>query len=86
MTFLSGEVRNVGIEVVSKVHQDFVIENAEYSIIKPTGEIIETGIATIDDKKIVTLFAANNRGNYYCEFTYRIGSEILKAKISIIVI
>lgn len=81
MYFKKGEVRKIGIEVVSQLNQDFIIEAADFSIIKINGEIVENGIPTIEEHKILTLFAANQVGKFYCEFTYRIGPEILKAKI-----
>lgn len=85
MTLLIGEVRQIGIEVTSNIKQEFVIESADYKIIKSDGTIIESGVATIEDKKILTLFSANASGDFYCEFTYRIAAEILKAKIRILV-
>lgn len=78
-----GEVRRLGIEVISTTNQDFVIEAADYSIKKTDGEIVETGIPTIDEHKILALFSAQETGNYDCEFTYHIGPEILKANISV---
>lgn len=88
MTINQGEVRQIGIEVVSQLTQDFVIETADYRILKKDGTEIETGTATIDAHKILTLFSAASidPGQYYCEFTYRIGPEILKAKISVEVV
>lgn len=76
-----GEVRKVGIEVISQLNEDFIIETADFVIMKLTGEILEQGIPTIEEHKISTLFSANEVGKFYCEFTYRIGPEILKAKI-----
>lgn len=85
MTFNQGEIRKVAIEIISKIEQNFVIESAEYIIKKQDGQIVETGIATIEDHKILTLFSATEKGCFFCEFTYRIGPEVLKAKLSIIV-
>lgn len=88
MTINKGEVRQVGIEVVSQLAQDFIIETADYRILKKDGTEIENGISTIDEHKILTIFSAAtlDPGQYYCEFTYRIGPEILKAKICVEVI
>lgn len=76
-----GEVRQVGIEVLSQLNQDFVIDAADFSIIKGSEETVETGTPTIDGHKIVTLFSAQQSGSYYVEFTYHIGPEIMKAKV-----
>lgn len=81
MYLKKGEVRKVGIEVISQLNQNFVIDAADFSIMKASGEVVEIGIPTIDNYKIATLFSANEVGKFYCEFTYRIGPEILKAKI-----
>jgi hypothetical protein len=81
MTINKGEVRQVGIEVISQVKQDFIIENADYRIIKRDGTLIEQGTATVEGHKILTLFSGQSEGVFYCEFTYRIGAEILKAKV-----
>lgn len=83
MIFSKGEVRQVGIEVINQLGQDFAIETADYEIVKISGESIEKGYATTDGHKILTLFSANETGTFYCIFTYRIASEILKAKIYI---
>jgi hypothetical protein len=80
MLLQKGEVRIVGIEVISQVQQDFIIEGAEFAITQD-GEVIEKGEATVDGHKIFTLFSANETGRYLCEFTYRIGPEVLKAKV-----
>jgi hypothetical protein len=76
-----GEVRKIGIEVISQLNQDFVIETADFIITKITGEVLEQGIPTIEGHKIITLLSATEIGKYCCEFTYRIGPEILKAKV-----
>ncbi|QZY56722.1 hypothetical protein [Crassaminicella profunda] len=86
MVFNQGEVRKIGIEVMSEIQQDFVIESADYEISNQRGEIVETGVATIEEHKILTLFSAIEKGRWCCEFTYRIGPEIIKAKLSIAVI
>lgn len=83
MLFSKGEVRQVGIEVINQLGQDFIIETADYEILKSNGDSIEKGTATIDGHRILTLFSANDTGNFYCIFTYRIASEILKAKVYI---
>lgn len=81
MILTQGEVREIGIEVVSQVKQDFIIEAADYVITKTDGTTIESGTATIDGRKILTLFSAQEVGKFYVWFIYRIGPEILKAKI-----
>lgn len=81
MLLQKGEVRIVGIEVISQVQQDFIIEGAEFAITQKEGVVIEKGVATVDGHKIFTLFSANETGRYLCEFTYRIGPEVLKAKV-----
>lgn len=82
ITLAQGEVREIGIEVLSQVEQDFTIETADFEIVSTNDNTqIENGTATIDDKKILTMFSATNIGSYNCIFTYRIGPEILKAKV-----
>lgn len=83
MLFSKGEVRQVGIDVTNKLNEDFNIETADYEVIKSNGESIEKGYATIDGHKVLTLFSAMEVGNFYCILTYRVASEILKAKIHI---
>lgn len=80
MIFQKGEVKKIGIEVISQINQDFVIEGADYKIIKE-GTEVESAVATIEGHKILALFSAQEIGKFHCEFTYRIGPEILKAKI-----
>lgn len=80
MLFSLGEVRQVGIEVIGE-NQDFTIETADYEILTKDNTVVESGSATIDVHKILTLFSANEIGRFCVEFTYRIGPEILKAKI-----
>lgn len=84
MQCTKGEVRQVGIEITNQVvGQNFVIDNADYEITDVNGVVLETGYATIDGHKIVTLFSARDIGVFFCIFTYRIASEILKAKVQI---
>lgn len=80
MTLLQGEVRQVGIEVISNKAQTFIIDNADYMIDNLNGQI-DSGGATIDGHKILTLFSATTPGSHSILFTYRIGAEIFKAKI-----
>lgn len=86
MIFNKGEVRKVGIEVISQVNDSFAIDAADFTIHMDDGTEIETGSATIDGHKILALFSANEIGKYVCEFSYHIGPEILKAKINVEVI
>lgn len=86
MTFMHGEIRQIGIEVVNMVNQDFVIDVAEYEIVDMQGKQIEKGYPTIDGHKILTLFNASVTGKFYIFFKYHIGPEILKAKIFVEVV
>ncbi len=81
MIIKQGEVRRLGIEVISTAGQDFMIEAADYMIKNKDDEIVDKGVPTIDNHKLIALISAKEKGNYYCEFTYHIGSEILKASI-----
>lgn len=81
MTLQLGEVREVGIEVVNQLGQDFSIDAAEYQIIKKDGVEVDKGFPMIEGHKILTLFSAVERGLFYVVFKYHIGAEILKAKI-----
>lgn len=75
-----GEIREVGIEVVSNIRQDFVIDVAEYQVVKDNIEI-DRGYPTIDGHKILTLFSATEKGKYTVIFKYHIGAEIFIAKV-----
>jgi hypothetical protein len=81
-----GEVRQIGIEVLSQVKQDFVITSADYKITDINGNEVENGSAMVDNKRISTLFSGLNIGAFYCDFIYRIGPEILKARIYVEVV
>ena len=81
MYLKQGEVREVGIEVFNELGQDFLIEAADYEIADSKGNQIDTGYADVKEHKILTLFSAQTVGKYYVVLTYRIGPEILKAKI-----
>ncbi|MDP4109321.1 MAG: hypothetical protein Q8878_04755 [Bacillota bacterium] len=86
MLIKKGEVRKIGIEVTSRSNQDFVIESADYEITGPDSGEPERGIPTIDGHKIAALFSATKAGTSCCEFTFRIGPEIIKSKINIEVV
>lgn len=75
-----GEIREVGIEVISNIRQDFVIDAADYQILKDNVEV-DKGLPTIDKHKILTLFSAMEKGRYVVIFKYHIGAEIFKAKV-----
>lgn len=75
-----GEIREVGIEVISNIRQDFVIDVAEYSVLKDNVEV-DKGYPTIKEHKILTLFSATEKGRYTVVFKYHIGAEIFKAKV-----
>lgn len=81
MTLQLGEVREVGIEVVNQLGQDFSIDAAEYQIIREDNTEIDKGFPMISGHKILTLFNALEKGLFYVIFKYHIGAEILKAKI-----
>lgn len=83
---LVGEKRELGIEVINLLGQDFVIDAAEYTIENTNGEIIEQGFPTINNKQLLVLFNATAKGRFYVIFKYHIGPEILKAKMLVEVI
>ena len=78
-----GEVRQIGIEVISQLNQDFIIDAADFSILDNTRQTIENGIPTIEGHKIIMLFSGQKAGRYNILFTYHVGPEIMKAKIYI---
>ncbi len=86
MTFMQGEIRQIGIEITNVAGQDFVIDAAEYEILDTEGNQIERGYPTINGHKILTLFNASQKGSFYVFFKYHIGPEILKAKIFVEVV
>ena len=81
-----GEIREVGIEVISRLNQEFVIDAAEYQIIKKDGTEVEKSIPTINGHKLLILFNATEKGLFYVIFKYHIGPEILKAKVLVEVV
>ena len=83
MIILEGEVRKVGIEVISNLNQDFVIDAADYAIYDSTDAEIETGVPTIEGHRVATLFNAATKGTYTVVIKYHIGAEILKANINV---
>lgn len=84
MVIQKGEIRQIGIEVVNTLGQDFTIETAEYEIIEVNEETsIETGFPTIQNKKIFMLFSGETVGSFYLVFKYHIGAEIIKAKLNV---
>jgi hypothetical protein len=83
MRMLNGEVKQIGIAVVSQSSTAFVISSADHVVYDSKDEVVEQGSSTIEGHKIVMLFSATSNGNFICEFTYRIGAEILKAKINV---
>lgn len=86
MVIHQGEVRQIGIEVINQLGQDFVIEAAEYEVIKKDGTEVEKGSLMIKEHKLITLFSAVETGWFYVIFKYHIGAEILKAKILVEVV
>lgn len=81
-----GEIREVGIQVYSKIGQPFVIDTAEYEILTANEELLENGLATIEDDKVLMLFHATQKGAFIVKFKYMIDDETLIAKIKIGVI
>lgn len=81
-----GEIREVGIQVYSKIGQPFVIDTAEYEILTANEELLETGLATIQGDKVLMLFHATQKGAFIVKFKYMIDDETLIAKIKIGVI
>lgn len=81
-----GEIREVGIEVINQLGQDFVIEAAEYEVIKRDGTDVEKGFPMIKEHKLITLFNAIEVGRFYVIFKYHIGAEILRAKVLVEVV
>lgn len=78
-----GEIREVGIEVINQLSEDFVIEAAEYQIVSKAGAEIEKGFPSINGHKLIALFKAVEKGVFYIIFKYHIGPEILKTRISV---
>lgn len=81
-----GEIREVGIEVISQLSQGFIIDAAEYEILKKDGTEIDRGFPMIENHKLITLFNASEKGLFYVTFKYHIGAEILKARILVEVV
>lgn len=85
MIFDSGEIRSVGIEVVSKCNNQFAIDTAEFVITKDS-EVVEQGKAVIDGHKLIMLFHAAEKGRYKVMFIYTIADEKLIDYVNIEVI
>ena len=83
--FEKGEIRTVGIEVVSRVGNQFVIDTAECTV-SLEGEVLDKSICTIDGHKILTLFHAEQEGRHKLIFSYTIAEERLIDIVTIEVI
>lgn len=82
-----GEIREVGIQIYSKIGQPFVIDTAEYEILTENEQqLIEKGFACIEEDKILILFNATEKGVFIVKFKYAINNETLIAKVKIGVI
>lgn len=79
----TGEVRKIGVTVSSASGETFTVDGADYAITERSGEQVDSGYPTIDGHRVLTLFSAARAGVYQCEFTLRIGPEILKHTITI---
>lgn len=77
MIFDKGEIRSVGIEVVSNdCCSSFVIDTAEYYVTKDD-KVVDRGQCAIDGHKLIMLFNAEEKGRYKIIFTYTIAEEKL---------
>jgi|AGTN01.2.fsa_nt_gi hypothetical protein len=86
MNFSKGEVRKIAIDVSSRLGQDFVIDSADFVILKEDGTEVTRGYPTIDGHKLTVLYSAIEAGRFICELTFRIGPEILKYKVYVKVV
>lgn len=86
MILQKGEVRKVGIEVSNLRREPFIIETADYEVRKKDGTVVEAGTADIDEHKILFLFSAQLTGKFEALITYRIGAEIIIAKLYVEVV
>lgn len=76
MILEKGEIRTIGIEVISKKGNPFVIDTAECEVLLKD-ETVEKNLCTIDGHKILTLFHAEQEGRYKLMFIYTIAEEKL---------
>lgn len=83
MLLKQGEVRQIGIEVINQLNQDFIIDAADFNVLDSNEQILESGVPAIDGHKILTLFSAQKVGKYYVQFKYHIGPEIMISKVYI---
>ena len=86
MIVYQGEIRNIGLTISNSKIDSFVIDSAQFAISDPNENISIHGDATINGNSIYTLFSADNIGKYNVTFIYKIGPEILKAKLYIDVV
>lgn len=77
MVFNKGEIRRVGIEVFNNIKQDFIIDTADYELFNERGDLLDSGLLTINGHVLTTLFFANESGKYRFSFRYTIGVERL---------
>jgi hypothetical protein len=87
MTFDKGEIRIIGIEVVSnsRCNNFFVIDTAEFYVTKDD-KVVDRGQCPIDGHKLVMLFNAEEKGRYKVVFTYTIAAEKLIDSVSVEVV
>lgn len=78
-----GEVREVGIKVLSRLKEDFVIDVASYEIVNSNNEIVDDGFVVINGHILSILFTGSEKGNFNVIFKYHIGPEIIKAMVKV---
>jgi hypothetical protein len=69
-----GEIRYVGIEVVSTNGDSFEITNASARVLQNGKEVTTLSVA-IYGGKMIALFSADSPGSYFVNFSYTIGAE-----------
>lgn len=81
-SFRQGEIREIGIEVISKSEQNFTIDAADFETTQAgQTQVLDSGLPTIDGHQISTLFSASTPGKFNVTITYTIGPEKFKAKL-----
>jgi hypothetical protein len=83
MVIYQGETRNLGITITNSVNSTFTIESADFAVSNSENVVINSGTATIDGHNVYALFNGTTVGEYTLVFIYKVGVEIMKAKLNV---
>jgi hypothetical protein len=80
--FILGEDKTVRVEVYHVDNEEFIISSATYDL-KKNNIVESTGNSTINQHILSAQIEPATKGAYTLEFIYHIGSETLKARVTV---